>query len=314
MRFGAIKICPVGLTRLDRWAFVFSWLTLSETNSFIVKNASLQHAKLTHYKYETGWSAVLSYVDAHLHLADPGFAGGTEKAIDDATKNKVMRLLSNSVDYETSTQTIALAKQYSPRVLAAIGVHPSTVMNTKDLRLDEFQQLIEENPGYVAAIGEVGLDGKYTQDEQIRKRQVEVFRFFLGLAERRGLPVVVHSRMAVDDVLATLQDFNLHKVLLHWYDGPLDKLEVIRHRGYLVSIGPAVFYSRVISEVAANATLDMILSETDGPVKYRGPFEGRLTQPSFVVDVVRKVAEIKGLHIDPVREAVWNNFRKLISQ
>lgn len=254
----------------------------------------------------------MSYVDAHLHLADPGFAGRTEQTIDDATKNKVMRLLSNSVDYETSTQTIALAKRYSPRVLAAIGVHPSTVTNTKDQRLDEFQQLIEENAGSVAAIGEVGLDGKYTQDEQVRKRQLEVFRFFLGLAERRGLPVVIHSRMAVDEVLGTLQDFHLPKVLLHWYDGPLDKLEVIRERGYLISIGPAVFYSRAISQVAANVGLDMILSETDGPVKYRGPFEGQLTQPSFIVEVVRKVAEIKGLHIDAVREAVWNNFRKLI--
>jgi TatD DNase family protein len=254
----------------------------------------------------------LSYVDAHLHLVDPGFAGRTEQAIDDATKNKVIRLLSNSVDYETSTQTIALAKRYSPRVLAAIGVHPSTVTNTKDQHLDEFQQLIEENVGYVAAIGEVGLDGKYTQDEQVRKRQLEVFRFFLGLAERRGLPVVVHSRMAVDEVLGTLQDFHLPKVLLHWYDGPLDKLEVIRERGYLISIGPAVFYSRAISQVAANAALDMILSETDSPVKYHGPFEGQPTQPSFVVEVVRKVAEIKSLHIDPVREAVWNNFRKLI--
>jgi TatD DNase family protein len=245
-------------------------------------------------------------------LADPGFAGRIGQAIDDATKNKVMHLLSNSVDYETSTQTIALAKRYSPTVLAAIGVHPSTVTNKRDLRLDEFQQLIEENSGYVAAIGEVGLDGKYTWDEQVRERQLDVFRFFLGLAERTGLPVVVHSRMAVDEVLGTLLDFHLPKVLLHWYDGPLDKLEVIRERGYLISIGPAVFYSQAIRQVAAHGALDMVLSETDGPVRYRGPFEGRLTQPSFVVEVVRKVAETKGLHVDPVREAVWSNFRKLI--
>jgi TatD DNase family protein len=118
--------------------------------------------------------------------------------------------------------------------------------------------------------------------------------------------------LAVDEVLGALQEFHLPKVLLHWYDGPLDKLELIRERGYLVSIGPAVFYSRAINEVAANAPLDRILSETDGPVKYHGVFEGRPTQPSFVVEVVQKVAEIKGLHIDAVREAVWSNFQELI--
>ena len=86
----------------------------------------------------------------------------------------------------------------------------------------------------------------------------------------------------------------------------------MRERGYLISVGPAAFYSRAIGEVASHAALDMILSETDGPVKYRGPFEGRPTQPSFVIEVVRKVAEIRGLNIDDVREAVWSTFREFI--
>jgi TatD DNase family protein len=254
----------------------------------------------------------LSYVDAHLHLADPGFAGRTQEAIDDAEKNNVRHLLSNAVDYETSNQTIALAKQHFPRVLAAIGVHPWTVMNATDQHLNKLESLIQENAENVAAIGEIGLDGKYTQDQQARKRQLEAFKFCLGLAERKGLPVVVHSRSAVDEVLGTLRDFHIPKVLLHWYDGPVARLDIIRERGYLISIGPAVFYSHAISEVARNIELDMFLSETDGPVKYRGPFEGRRTQPSFVLDVVRKVAEIKELDTEAVREAAWNNFRKFI--
>ena len=109
-----------------------------------------------------------------------------------------------------------------------------------------------------------------------------------------------------------LAEFNLPKVLLHWYDGPSEKLKLIQERGYLISIGPAVFYSRRISEIAQNAALDMILTETDAPVKYRGPFEGKPTQPSFVVDVVRRLAEIKGLSTDAVREAMWGNFQELV--
>jgi TatD DNase family protein len=276
----------------------------------------MAHAKLTHggHENEGKGGIALSYVDAHLHLADPGYAGRTEEVIDDAEKNNVIHLLSNAVDYETSSQTIALAKKHSPRVLAAIGVHPWTVMNTREPRLDKLELLVQESPEYIAAIGEIGLDGKYTQDQQARKHQLEVFKSCLSLAEREGLPVVVHSRSAVDETLRTLQDFRIPKVLLHWYDGPLARLDVIRERGYLISIGPAVSYSQAITEVARKMPLDMFLSETDGPVKYRGPFQGRQTRPSFVLDVVRRVAEIKGLGTEAVREAAWSNFRKFTAQ
>jgi TatD DNase family protein len=245
-------------------------------------------------------------------LADPGYAGRIEQAIDDANKNNVAYLLSNAMDYETSTQTIALAKRYPTRVLAAIGVHPLTATRTSDYRLDNFERLVAENPESVKAIGEIGLDGKYTQDEELKKSQRDVFRFFLGLAEGKRLPVVVHSRLAVDEVLETLSDFHLSKVLLHWYDGPVDKLRVIKEKGYLISIGPAVFYSRTVGEIARRAELNMILTETDGPVNYRGPFEGRLTKPSFVVEVARRLAEIKALSTDAVGQAVWRNFQELI--
>ena len=255
----------------------------------------------------------MSYVDAHLHLADEGFAGRVQEAIDDSNENNVRYLLSNAMDYKTSTETIDLAKRYPSKVFAAIGVHPWTVTNTTDYHLDKFQRLIEENVGYVKAIGEIGLDGKYTQDAGLKKKQLEVFKFFLSLAERNRLPTAIHSRLAVDQVLDTLPAFHIPKVLLHWYDGPVDKLGLIKEKGYRISIGPAVFYSRTISEIARYADLDMILSETDGPVKYRGPFQGRLTQPSFVLDVVRKVAEIKTVGIDAVREAVWSNFQDLIN-
>jgi TatD DNase family protein len=251
-------------------------------------------------------------VDAHLHLADPSYSGRIEEAIADANVNHVESLLSNAVDYETSVQTIALAKQHPSKVLAAIGVHPSTATRATNYRLEEFSQLIDENASYVSAIGEIGLDGKYTNDEKALERQREVFRFFLNLAETKGLPAV-HSRLAVDEVLGTLPDFHIPKVLLHWYDGPVSNLRIIKQRGYAISIGPAAAYSEAIREIARNADLDMILTETDAPVRYRGPFEGRTTQPSFVVDVVRKLSEINGVDAQAVRESVWHNFEEFMS-
>jgi TatD DNase family protein len=254
----------------------------------------------------------LTYVDAHLHLADPGYADKVEEVVDDAAQHNVSRMLSNAVDHESSLATIRLAKQFPSRVLAAVGVHPFTVTRPGALNLDKFSRMIDDNSGWISAIGEIGLDGKYAQDERVRARQRETFRFFLGLAEEKNLPVVVHSRGAVTEALASLADFRLPHVLLHWYDGPIENLSVLREREYLISIGPAALYSRKIAKIARAVDPGLILSETDGPVKYRGLFGDRVARPSFVVEVVKKLAELRGMNPEDTQSTISSNFERFL--
>ena len=250
-------------------------------------------------------------MDAHIHLADPGYAGKIEQIIDDSTQHNVNHLLSNATDYQTSLDTVKLAKRFPNRVLAAVGVHPSTVLQSDPLFLDKFNELIDQSKESIYSIGEVGLDGKYTQDQQIKAKQAEVFRFFLSLAQDRHLPVTVHSRQAVPETLDTLQDFNLSGVLLHWYDGPTETLQTIKQRGYFLSFGPALLYSHRLVEIAHASDPDMILSETDGPVTFRRLFGNRMTQPSFVIEVVRKLADLKGMTLGDMQSTISANFHKL---
>lgn len=77
-------------------------------------------------------------------------------------------------------------------------------------------------------------------------------------------------------------------------------------------MGPSLLYSRRIAEIARKADFSMILSETDGPVSYHGPFEGKMTQPSFVIDVIRKLAEIRSERVETIRNAVWTNFQRFL--
>ena len=120
----------------------------------------------------------------------------------------------------------------------------------------------------------------------------------------RGIGIRVNREL---DILA---EFKVPKILFHWYDGPTENLDLFKERGYWISIGPAVLYSRRIGEIVRAADLSMVLSETDGPVSYRGLFEDRLTQPSFVVAVVQKIAEIKGSSPESVRDQIFSNFQK----
>jgi len=74
-----------------------------------------------------------------------------------------------------------------------------------------------------------------------------------------------------------------------------------------------LLYSKRLAEIARAADLGIILTETDGPVSYHGPFEGKITQPSFVIDVVKKITEMKSLNMETVRETIRSNFQKLIT-
>jgi Tat protein secretion system quality control protein TatD with DNase activity len=73
----------------------------------------------------------LSFVDAHIHLADPGYAGKVEELVENANRHNVSCMLSNATDYETSLATISLTKHYPGKVLAAVGVHPSAPTKLK---------------------------------------------------------------------------------------------------------------------------------------------------------------------------------------
>lgn len=255
----------------------------------------------------------VNYIEAHIHLADQRYTGKAEEIIRSAPRHNISQMLSNATDYQSSLETIKLAKKFPRLVLAAVGVHPSTVVESNNLHLQEFANLIDANREWITAIGEIGLDGKYTQDHRIKEKEKEVLRFFLSLAEEKNLPVVVHSRQAISEVIDSLADFHLPRVLLHWYDEPIEHLLLFKDRGYMISIGPALLYSAKITEIAETVESNLILTETDGPVTHRGMFGNELTKPWFVIEVVRKLAEIRGATSDAVRSTIFSNFRRFLS-
>jgi len=264
------------------------------------------------HKSATSPSGTMNYIDAHIHLADSRYAGKVAEIVQDAERHNVSQILSNATDYGSSFDTINLAKAFPGRVLAAVGVHPLTVLQSHNLHLEEFRKMVDENSRWITAIGEIGVDGKHTRDKRMKARELEVFRFFLSLAEEKSLPVVVHSRQAIPETIDSIADFRLSSILLHWYDGPIENLSRLRDRSYMISIGPALLYSRKITEIARTIDTNLILTETDGPVTYRGLFGDELTKPWFVIEVVKKLAEVRGASTDDMGSTVFSNLQRYL--
>jgi len=252
----------------------------------------------------------MKLIDAHIHLSDAEYTAHIEELVADAKNSNVAALVSNSMDLETSVRTLKLAEKYPGTVYAALGIHPWNVNVLKENELEETLKLISDHAQEkkVLAIGEIGLDAKY---EKIWDKQLMVFDKMLRLAETLSLPVIIHSRGTTAQIVQMLPSYKLKHVLLHWFSYPLTALSDAVSHGYFITEGPPAAYSNGIREVIAQVPLANLLTETDGPVKYwKHPFNGQMTKPSFIRNVVEAVAEIKNTSVNDVAEQIARNFEE----
>ena len=255
----------------------------------------------------------MQLVDAHIHLSDPEYSGYLDEIIADAKAAGVSALVTNSVDLKSCQNDIKLAEQYPDLIYPALGIHPWNVNFLKQNELQETTDFIlqQSQKRRLMAIGEIGLDYKY---ETIWEQQMFVFDKMLHLAEQLGLPVIIHSRGTTDKIVDMLQSYNVKRVVLHWFSHPMETLSKAIDLGYFITEGPPVVYSNGIREVVQQTPLTNLLPETDGPVLYRKkPFNGQLTKPSYVKDVLQAIAEIKNVPFCEVAEQVAKNFEDFFS-
>ena len=250
----------------------------------------------------------MKLIDAHIHLSDAEYAKCTDELVADAKRANVVALVSNSMDFDTSINSLKLAEKYPKTVYPALGIHPWNVNVLKENELEETLKLISEQnqKKTITAIGEIGLDYKY---EAIWEKQLMVFDKMLHTAEKFGLPVIIHSRGTTAKIVDMLPSYNLKRVLLHWFSHPMSALYKAIEHGYFITEGPPVAYSNGIREVVKKTPLTNLLTETDGPVTYRKPpYKGQLTKPSFIHTVVEAVAEVKNMTVVDVAEQIARNF------
>jgi TatD DNase family protein len=253
----------------------------------------------------------MKFVDAHVHLADKAYVQNLEEIIDEARGLGVVALVANSTDLETSKRSIKLAQEHPDHVYVTVGIHP---WNTKQLKSNEVKEtvdLIVENKQKLLAVGEIGLDATYSGTGEPTQIQRQVFQEMLSTAEKTSLPVIIHSRGATEQVVNMLPSYQIDKVILHWFSQPHSLISTIVDRGYYITEGPAAVFSGGIKKVIKAIPLTKLMTETDGPVRFRAkPFNGKLTTPSDIPRIVEAIAELKELDKTVVAEQIYENFVK----
>ena len=254
----------------------------------------------------------MKFVDAHIHLADKDYSQNLNEIVEESKQANVFALVSNAMDLETSQRSLKLAEKYPNYVYAALGIHP---WNTKQLKPNEVQDTVDlilenkENRQKVVAVGEIGLDATYSGTGEPTEIQIQVFHEMLSAAEKTSLPVIIHSRGASNQIVNILPSYKINKVILHWFSQPHSLISTIIDRGYYITEGPAAVFSGGIRKVIQKIPLTNLMTETDGPVRFRAdPFKGKLTTPSCIPTIVEAIAELKELKKNEAANQIFKNF------
>ena len=246
-------------------------------------------------------------IDSHAHLDFPQFDDDREAVIERAREAGLVAVLNVGTDLASSRAAVALAEIYD-FIYAAVGIHPHDAETATAAALDELRTLARHPK--VVAVGEIGLD--YYRDLSPRPVQRRALADQLALATELGLPVVIHSREAHDDVLAALREWEGTGVLHSYSAGP-ERLDEVMGLGFYVSIsGPVTFpKSNRLRQAAAAVPLERLLVETDCPYLTPVPHRGRQNEPAYVRYVAQAVASARGMPIETVAEATSDNACRL---
>jgi TatD DNase family protein len=251
------------------------------------------------------------YFDIHSHLNASQYDADREAVIqrlDDTDTGTIVI----GTDYETSKSAVELAERYD-NIWACIGIHPVDNPSLVFER-EKFAQLVKHPK--VVAIGECGLDFFHIDKAADIERQKKLFQDQIDFALEFDKPLMIHQREAFPELLDILEP--LKKIYgsklrgdVHFFAGDLEIAKRFWAIDFTTSFTGVITFARDYDEVIRNAPLDMIMSETDAPFVAPAPYRGKRNEPSYVSEVVKKIAEIRGGDFETIRAAMVSNAQRI---
>jgi len=262
------------------------------------------------------------FIDSHAHLFFKDFQADLPDVFKRATDAGVEAIVCPGTDLETSRKSIALAEKYE-MVYACVGFHPHDASKGDAPSLAEIEQL-SKHPK-VVAIGEIGLDYHYNYSPP--DRQMEVFGEQIRIAQRRGLPIVIHSREAEKDTMRIVEEeitktpgwrpAGAPRGVFHCFPGDVALANRVIGLSFCISIpGPVTFGSKPgrlnqMAEVVKKTSLDHMLLETDSPYLTPAPHRGKRNEPAYVRLIAGVIAGLKGSTLEEVGASTTTAARRL---
>jgi TatD DNase family protein len=250
----------------------------------------------------------MQLIDSHCHLDAPEFDGDRDAVLARARAAGVVAQIVPAVSAATFDALAELAASHSD-VHAAYGLHP---MYLADHRPEHMEQVRERlASGGAVAVGECGLD--FFVDGLDPEQQRMYFACQVKLAREFDLPLVIHARRAVDEVIATLRRIGNVTGVIHSYSGSEQQAQQLWKLGFCLGIGGPITYERAqrLRRIVARMPIEFLLLETDAPDQPDQLHRGQRNEPAHLPTIAMTIAGLRGVAIEQIAQATSANARRL---
>lgn len=257
----------------------------------------------------------MNLIDTHTHLYLEEFDPTPADAVNRAVEAGVSHMIFPNVGVDTVERMVALHSQFPQATSMAMGLHPTEIGEGADDVYAAITEAFDQRADEWVAVGEIGMDLYW--DKTFESRQMAFFDAQLSLAERHGLPVIIHCREALDQTLEVVEGHKGLRGVFHSFGGSEADVERIRNRAgdfYFGINGIVTFKNSTLRSVLPSITAARVLLETDSPYLAPVPMRGKRNESAFLIHTAAVAAEALGIKAEALADVSTANARNLFDR
>jgi TatD DNase family protein len=252
----------------------------------------------------------MRFIDTHAHLYSSPIKENIEGIMKNAIDNGIDTIIMPAIDSITLEAMLEVESNYPKNCMAMMGLHPCSVKENVKEELAIIKAQLQKRK--FIAIGEIGLD--YYWDKTFMTQQMEAFEIQMQWALDYKLPIAIHTRNAMGETIEAVKPFAKKGLrgIFHCFSGSKESAEQIISMGFHLGLGGVLTYKNAgVAEAIKDIPVEWLVLETDAPYLSPVPYRGKTNEPSYMIQVAMKLAEIKNLPLHEIASITTNNAKKL---
>jgi TatD DNase family protein len=252
----------------------------------------------------------MRFIDTHAHLYSSPLKENIEGIMINAMDNGIDTIIMPAIDSTTLEAMLEVEKTYPENCMAMMGLHPCSVKENVKEELAIIEAQLQKRK--FIAIGEIGLD--YYWDKTFTTEQMHAFEIQMQWALDYKLPIAIHTRNAMGETIEAVKPFAKKGLrgIFHCFSGSKESAEQIISMDFHLGLGGVLTYKNAgVAEAIKDIPMEWLVLETDAPYLSPVPYRGKTNEPSYMIQVAMKLAEIKNLPLHEIASITTNNAEKL---
>ncbi len=248
----------------------------------------------------------MRFIETHAHIYSEEFSQDLAIIVKSALSNGIDKIYMPAIDSTAIDSMLAVEASYPNNCFAMMGLHPCYVKENYKEELLIVESWLSKRK--FAAIGEIGLD--FYWDTTFKQQQYETFELQMQWALDYDLPIVIHTRNAMGETIELVKPFAKKglKGIFHCFSGSKESASDIIGMGFHLGLGGVLTYKNAgVAEAIKEIPMEWLVLETDAPYLSPVPYRGKRNEPAYMIEVAKKLAEIKGLPLHEVAEITSMN-------